>query len=243
MTSTLGGATLDGLKLTVMSLWKKLAGLGLTVYQTTLIPRNVSTDAWQSLGGQKSVDGTAEMEMIRQRFNLWLRAPRSAGKGASALFDSEGSLAGVIDTGRTLEVNRDGSAIQIDGVDGSIANGNGGYFKIEDQDFYVGVTVGSGIVSSSWSSTRVVIDSAAHWKSGEWKDYTLYLDSVSGMQIAPIVGNTDNLLVLGTSLHLPAEDGLHYRIRKLYSRDGVHPTAFGHTSMATAIDKSLFVGR
>ena len=86
----------------LLQLWTKLYRLrAARIVQDTILPR--CTNNTTPASAQAVI--SAPFEAIRQSVNAWLRAPISAGPGASALYDAKGILARVIDSASYVETD------------------------------------------------------------------------------------------------------------------------------------------
>lgn len=84
-----------------INLWTKLTRFGATVIQDTILPR---LSAAATPASSQTV-ASAPFEVIRQQVNAWLRAPKSAGANASAMYDAGGMLAGINDSASWVETD------------------------------------------------------------------------------------------------------------------------------------------
>ena len=220
-------------KADLLAHWEYLARRGMTVYRTTMTPDTNSTDTWQTVSGQTSVN--AGSEAVRQQINQWLRAPASAGAGNSAMFDAGGNLAGIFDTGAQVEVNANGSAITINPATGAISNGSGGFWCVDTTSYATGTTTAT--------ANNRLTDTSKSFTTNQWKDYSMVITgdaatpaSVGQLRViavsAPTTLTTDTLFTTTPSV------GATYKIVKTFVTDGIHPTTFGHQRMAAAIDTS-----
>jgi hypothetical protein len=66
--------TLAQLQADKIALWTLLAGMGVKVSPTTLIPRATSTDLWVTPGNQTPFTSPASAEPVRLGYNAWIRA-------------------------------------------------------------------------------------------------------------------------------------------------------------------------
>jgi len=218
--------------------WKYLSLRGAIVYQTTILPRNATSNGWQTVAGQSLYAGTTQ-EGIRQQINQWLRAPASAGAGNSAIYDAAGALAGVFDTAVKIEVNADGSAITINASTGAISNGVGGYVAVDTTSY------SSGTVTSIPSSSKLV-DSTKAWTSNQWQGYSVVIDTDTTTpaavgQCLQITVNTATQLNLNATWTTTPSTTATYRIMKTLTTDGIHPSTLGHIAIAAAVDTSTLV--
>lgn len=218
--------------------WKYLARRGLTVYQTTILPRNNTSNGWQTVAGQTLYAGSTQ-EGIRQQINTWLRAPASAGAGASARYDAAGALTGIFDTALTLEANTNGTAITIDPATGAISNGAGGYHQVDTTSY------SSGTVTSIPSASKLA-DTTKAWATNQWTGYSVVIDTDTTTpaavgQCVQISTNSATQLNLNANWTTTPSTAATYRIMKTLTTDGIHPSTLGHIAMAAAVDTTKLV--
>lgn len=201
-------------------------------WQTTIIPKNASTDGWQTLASQS----TGSSETQRQTINKWLRAPASAGAGNSFLADVGSgyvSYVGIFDTALPLERNADGSQVAI-GADGAISNGVGGRWKVYGTTQY---DTNTGTISGT---TTTVADSAKAWTVNQYAGYMLAVTTSGTTTYVQIASNTATTLTVNGTIPAPSGTSTYF-IYKGPTIDGTHPTDFTHKDMAAAIDTTQFV--
>jgi len=233
-TNDIGGSrTYAQITTDLLNHWKYLARRGMTVYQTTILPRNTTSNGWQTVAGQALYAGSTQ-EGIRQQLNQWLRAPASAGAGASARYDAAGALTGIFDTALTIEANANGSAITIDASTGAIGNGAGGYHYTDTTSY------SSGTVTSIPSSSKLT-DTTKAWTSNQWQGYSVVIDTDTTTpaavgQCLQVSVNTATQLNLNSTWTTTPSTAATYRIMKTLTTDGIHPSTLGHIAIAAAID-------
>jgi lysophospholipase L1-like esterase len=232
--------TTAALKANLLLYWGYLTRRGMSVWQTTIIPRNSSTDWFQTVGNQ-TMFGGAGQETVRQQINQWLRAPASAGAGNSARADAGTNLAGVFDVAAQLEVNANGTLTTINSTTGAISNGAGGYTYCE-ATAYVTST------ATSIPNAQKLADTTQTWTTNQWIGYAMVITADAGTpaavgQVRIIAANTVDTLTSDTAWSTTPSATASYKIVKVFTTDGVHPSGFGHIRMASAIDTAQFVAR
>lgn len=98
------GTSAATIKANLLSWWSTLSLYNLPVWQSTLTP--MSTGTFASASAQ--TPGTNDA--VRLALNSWLRAPISAGAGNSALYDSLGTLTGIVDCAAYVETDVNNTA-------------------------------------------------------------------------------------------------------------------------------------
>lgn len=237
-TNDLGG-TLANLKANTLAIAQAFVAAGITHTQTTLLPKAASTDGWQTYVNQINPLGGAS-ETVRQAFNQWLRAPASAGAGASFLADLGTATAAFVhidDTGLAVERNPDGSAITIDPATGAISNGTGGLWLVYGTTQYatkVGTT--SGTINTLTDSGQTT------WTKNQWQGYMAAVTTAGVTTYTNIVSNTTTgQVTFGSNLNTSPTSTTTYYFFKGPTIDGTHPTDFIHALMALQINTSRFV--
>lgn len=215
--------------------WGYLKKRGMWVAQTTLGPNMQSTDGFQTVANQ-SILGTSTQQTIRQQFNQWLRAPIPAGVGNSALLDAAGNLDYVFDAGSQVEVNADGSLITINTSTGAISNGSGGYWYTEATSYATGTV-------TTIPSSQKLQDTSKTWTVNQWQEYAVVITAdtttpASVGQVRIISANTVDTLTSDSAWTTTPSTVATYKLIKVFSFDGTHPSAVGHKRMAAAIDTS-----
>jgi hypothetical protein len=222
----------------LVNYWKYMARRGLSVYQTTILPRNTTTNGWQTVAAQAFYGGGTQ-EGYRQQLNTWLRAPASAGAGNSALVDAAGALTGIFDVTLGFEANADGSAITINAATGAISNGAGGYHLTDTTSY------SSGTVTSIPAASKLD-DSTKAWTSAQWRGYSVVIvtDTTTPAavgQCIQIATNSAAELNLNANWTTTPSTAATYRIMKILTTDGIHPTLPGHQQMAANVDTTKLV--
>lgn len=131
-----GGAALATVQASLIALWRLAARRGLSVWQTTILPRNSSSDGWATLGGQSVL----AQEPVRTGLNDWIRAGSpvvsaanltavAAGTAGALLAGQSGHpLAGYFDSADYAETARNSGIWVIPGVrtvtDAAITSGS-----------------------------------------------------------------------------------------------------------------------
>lgn len=226
------GLPLATVQASLAKMWQDGAQAGLRVVQTTFMPYTTSTDDWLTTTHQSN-SGTGVQEpneAVRQALNQWLRAPASAGPGKSALADYPGLLWGILDTDAAVEVNLNGSAIQIDPTTGAISNGVGGYWYATGAA-YGPVGPGAQISSSGYKFT----DKSANWAPNQWAGYMFFITAGTGLgtRMLPIISNTSNTLTVAWSPAPAVDSTTVYVIADSATPDGAHPTPRCYERVAT----------
>lgn len=109
--------TLDTTRENLIAIWKRLAGRGMKVWQTTVTPQTNSTDAWATTANQTIVT-TNDRETKRLQLNAWIRdgapmlnglavASGSSAAGTLRAGDKGHPLEGYFETADTVESARD----------------------------------------------------------------------------------------------------------------------------------------
>jgi hypothetical protein len=208
-----GGANLATMKTRYLSWWALLAKRFHGVYQTTIGPHTSSTDNWRTVSGQ----GLHSEESVRQAVNQWLRAPKSAGAGNSALYDAGGNLTAVFDTARYEEANSDGSLITINAATGAISNGTGGRFAVDTTVYLTGTATAVG--------TQSLTDSTKAFTTQQYSGYSVRITADAGTpaavgQVRSIATTEPTILRLDSAWTTTPSATASYEIRKLPTGDG-----------------------
>lgn len=237
-TNDIGSSTLAVIKANLLLYWGYLALRGMKVWQTTILPRNASTDSFQTLGNQTLYGGSTP-EGVRLSLNQWLRAPASAGAGNSAMLDAAGNLTGIFDTDLLMEVNSDNSAITINTTTGAISNGVGGFSVVDTTSYDTGTV-------TSIPTSQKLADTTKAWTTNQWTSYSMVIVTdtttpAAAGQVRLISGNTATQLTTSTAWTTTPSTAATYKIVKTFSWDGIHPTELGHRRIAAAIDTTKLV--
>lgn len=229
--------SLSAMKANCITIAQRSIDAGIAFFwETTLIPIATSTDGGQTYANQ--TPGTTQ-EITRQAFNKWLRAPISAGAGNSFLYDvGTGYVAyiGVFDTGATLEKNSSGTAITISGTDGSISNGNGGYWPIDTTATHYTNNIGT--ISGT---TSTLTDAGQSFSVNQYAGYCVAITTGATTVYKEISSNTATVLTFSGTTTAPTSASTYFIYKGYFIPDDfTHPTDAGHVLMAGAINTALF---
>lgn len=222
--------TVDQIWATLISIWQFLAEQGCDVYQTTLAPRTKSLDGWVTAGpgngtttGQYAYELGAWSASMEQPVELKRREIQRRLRSGRGQLDSGGALKGIIDSGKTIEVNADGSAIVI-GPDGNISNGLGGYWLGADAPVRTG--------TATAGSATTLTDSSASFGLNAWAGLTL----IQQGEYREISANTaTQITTQGGNWTSNPTNGTAYVVRGTNTGDGIHPWNPGHVRMAVPV--------
>ena len=84
-------ATQSAIQAGMVAAWQTLGGFGARVFQTTIVPRTTSTDAWATTTNQTPI-ATNSAETKRQAINTWLRAGAPVVAGVAVAVGTSGAL-------------------------------------------------------------------------------------------------------------------------------------------------------
>jgi hypothetical protein len=214
------GTNTTKLQADMITLWTRCSKIGAIVSATTILPRTTTTDAFTTTGNQ-TIQTLNSWNTIFPAINTWLRAGAPITNGvASAAGDAGAIFAGGV--GHPLTAIYD-TAAQVESSLGS------GVWK-----------AGSTLVTSTASAgttTTSLVDTGATWtttQNGGLGQYTgLVLWNTTRNLYAPINSHTATTLTLGSAI-TGQTTGDAYKIVQAWTVDGVHPSLYGHTQLASS---------
>ena len=206
------GSSLATLKADAIAFWKLMAGQGLKVHQTTVLPRpGASSDGYLTASGQSIVN--SGFEAVRTGFNTWLRT--------TAVSDAAGALTSVIDAAALIEVDATNTLTL-----------NGGFWKAG------GPVSATGTATGVTSTT--LTDSTKSWTTKQFQNQLLFITGATtgSGQLARVTANTATMLTLNPAFSPTPTGTTTYQVAPGNCWDHTHPTETAHTLINDALDLS-----
>lgn len=218
------GTTAAVLEGYILSFAKLFKARGTQFYQTTLVPKVVTTDFCATVANQTLTSAGENTQRIA--FNTWLRAgcpvdanlnPTTPGSAVYHAGDAQHPITGVIEVANTLEVNAAGVLTQ-----------DGGFWQC------------SGVVDSGTATgynNQVLTDTTKNWAVNVYQGRVVVL---AGTAPINVVSNTATTLTLGANVSagsVPANGSTptYSIINTTNCGDGIHPGMAGHIAMSAPV--------
>lgn len=225
---TTSGDSLATVQASLIAQWYKHYMAGKKAFQTTCLPKTISTDQWTTAANQTPY----ATESVRTALNTWLRAgaPCTVSYGAAtpAAIGATGSVAcpwltQVIDTAAVVEVDATNAPTL-----------NGGRWK-------TGADPGITGTATSATGSTLTNTGASFGALQELAGYAVQITGGTGAgQYRPIFSHTATVLTVTGNWSTTPDATSAYAIRKVRTVDGTHPSTVGHIELAAAVPTSLF---